>query len=442
MVALFEVKETVLKYLKGVGLIIVTLCFLSGCAVNPVTGRNELALMNVSTEQEIELGGKSYGQALQKMGGVYPDLALNRYVNQVGQRLARISHRPELSYQFKVLNNSSPNAFALPGGFIAITRGLLLSMENEAQLAAVLGHEIGHVTARHSVQEMQRSSLLSAGAGLVGALAGDSGYAGLANQIGGLTTHLLSKRYSRDQEFEADHLGVDYLARSGYSVNGAIGLQQVFINRLAEGSRSDWMTGLFQTHPFSADRLQANRDYIAKRYPGANRTFGEEGSAYQISIATLIQTQEAYKLYDQAKVAEKNGQIDLAVEMYHKAMQQAPDHGLLLTALGMAYLRKEDMVPARRYLIKSVNADPDYFQSRMGLGYIYLTNGRSADAAQQLIKSVKLLPTVQGVFLLAEAEADQGNKSKAAQLYQAVVQADSNGKLGKEAAQRLRSLNQ
>jgi predicted Zn-dependent protease len=430
-----------LKYLKWTGLILVCLLFLSGCAVNPVTGRNELALMNVSTQQEIELGGKSYGQALQKMGGVYPDQALNRYVDQIGQRLAKNSHRPELKYQFKVLNNSSPNAFALPGGFIAITRGLLLSIENEAQLAAVLGHEIGHVTARHSVQEMQRSSLLNAGAGLVGALAGDSGYSGLANQIGGLTANLLSKRYSRDQEFEADLLGVDYLARSGYSVNGAVGLQHVFINKLGGESRSNWMTGLFQTHPFSAERLQANKNYITKRYPAANRTFGEDASAYQNRIAALVQSQDAYKLYDQAKVAEQKGQIDLAVEMYHKAMQQAPDHGLLLTSLGMAYLRKEDIVPARRYFLKAIKADPDYFQSRMGLGYIYLANGRSADAAQQLEKSVKLFPTVQGVFLLAEAEADQGNNSKAVALYQVVVQADPSGKLGKEAVQRLRSLN-
>lgn len=431
-----------MRYFEWMGLIIMSLWFLSGCAMNPVTGRNELALMNVSTAQEVELGSQSYAQALQKMGGVYPDQGLNRYVDQVGQRLARTSHRPELSYRFNVLNNSSPNAFALPGGFIAITRGLLLSLENEAQLAAVLGHEIGHVTARHSVQEMQRSSLLNAGAGLIGTLAADSGYGGLANQIGGLTATLLSKRYSRDQEFEADHLGIDYLARSGYSVNGAVGLQQVFMNKLGEGSRSDWMTGLFQTHPFSVDRLQANKNYIAKRYPGADRSFGEDSGAYQKSIASLVKTRDAYRLYDQAKVAEQNGQIDLAVEMYHKAMQQAPDHGLLLTSLGMAYLRKEDLVPARRYLIKAVNADPDYFQSRMGLGYIYLANGRSVDAAKHLAESVKLLPTVQGTFLLAEAEADQGHSRKAAALYQAVVQADINGKLGKEAAQRLRKLNQ
>ena len=431
-----------MKYLKWVGLVCISLLFLSGCAVNPVTGRNELALMNVSTAQEVELGRQSYAQALQKMGGIYPNQDLNRYIDQVGQRLARTSHRPELNYQFNVLNNSSPNAFALPGGFIAITRGLLLSIENEAQLAAVLGHEIGHVTARHSVQEMQRSSLLNAGAGLIGTLSVDSGYGGLANQIGGLTATLLSKRYSRDQEFEADHLGIDYLARSGYSVNGAVGLQQVFMNKLGEGSRSDWMTGLFQTHPFSADRLQASKNYINKRYPGANRAFGEDSGAYQNSIAVLVETRDAYHLYDQAKVAEQNGQIDLAIEMYHKAMQQAPDHGLLLTSLGMAYLRKEDMVPARRYLIKAVNADPDYFQSRMGLGYIYLMNNRSADAAKHFAKSVKLLPTVQGAFLLAEAEADQGHSSQAVTLYRAVVQADKNGKLGKEAAQRLRNLKQ
>lgn len=432
--------EAALTFFRPVGLLLICLLFIAGCAVNPVTGRKELALMNVTTDQEVALGRKSYLQALQKMGGAYPDDDLNRYVDMLGQKLARSSHRPELKYEFRVLNNSSPNAFALPGGFIAITRGLLINMETEAQLAAVLGHEIGHVTARHSIQEMQRSHLINTGAGLVGLLAGDSGYGTVANQISGLTADLLNKKYSREQEFEADRLGIDYLAQSGHSVDGAVGLQQVFIRKLEGGNRSDWLGGLFRTHPFSTDRLEANRDYIARNYPAAKRFFDQDKAAYQLKIESLLETREAYQLYDQARTEEQNGKLDRAIEIYHRAMQKAPDHGLLLTALGMAYLRSEDLVPARRYLLRAVQVDPDYFQSRMGLGYIYLNNGRSADAVRQLDASIKLLPTVQGTFLLAEAELNQGNKVRAEKLYQSVVQADGDGQLGRTAAQRLKGL--
>ena len=104
---------------------------LSGCAVNPATGRTELALIPVSTSQEIAIGEKTFPQAVQQMGGEYPDPRLAAYVNQVGQRLGRVSQRPDLPFQFKVVNDSTPNAFALPGGFIAITRGLLVNLDNE-----------------------------------------------------------------------------------------------------------------------------------------------------------------------------------------------------------------------------------------------------------------------------------------------------------------------
>ena len=150
---------------------------------------------------------------------------------------------------------------------------------------------------------------------------------------------------------------------------------------------------------------------------------------------------EAYVLYEQARAAELKGELDVAIEIYHKAMQIAPEHGFLLTGLGMAYLRKEDKVPARRYLRKAVNFDPEYYKSRLGLGYIYLQNQQLQKAVTQLEASLRLLPTIQGTFLLGEAEEAQGNLPRARQLYQTVVQTDKNGKLGKTAANRLRSLS-
>lgn len=421
--------------------LLLLLGMLAGCAVNPVTGRNELALMQVTPEQEIELGKKSFGQAMQTMGGIYPDDSVNAYIDRVGQRVARRSHRPELNYSFKVVNDSSPNAFALPGGFIAISRGLLINLDNEAQLAAVLGHEVGHVTARHSVQGMQRSTLLNAAVGLAGIVAGEQ-YGRLATQIGGVTANLIDKRYSREQESESDQLGIDYMVLSGYAPQGAVELQEIFYRKIENGQNPDWLSGLFRSHPFSKERLEANRNYVAAKYRSSRSGYGLDRNSYLQAIEPLLETQEAYTLYDQALQLEGQGQLDAAIETYHKAMQQAPDHGLLLSALGMAYLRNEDLIPARRYLIKAVSADPEYYQSRMGLGYVYLKTKKPADASTQLKKSLNLMPSVQAAYLLAEAEEAQGHLAQARELYQAVMQADSGGKLGQAAAVKLKGLSQ
>ncbi len=416
------------------------LLVLAGCAVNPVTGRNELALMSVTPEQEVQLGKESFAQALQTMGGTYPDAALNAFVDRVGQRVAARSHRPDLKYSFKVVNDSAPNAFALPGGFIAVSRGLLVNLEDEAQLAAVLGHEIGHVTARHSVQGMQRATLLNAAVGLVG-IAGGEQYGNLASQIGGVTASLIDKRYSREQESESDLLGIDYMVQAGYAPQGAIQLQEIFYRKIDNGQNADWLNGLFRSHPFSVERLDANRNYVASHYPGNRGGYGLDGAAYRQAIEPALKTREAYTLYDQARELEAKGQLDVAIETYHKAMQQAPEHALLLNGLGMAYLRNEDYIPAKRYLLKAVNIDSGYYQSRMGLGYLYLREKHPAEAAPHLRASLELMPSVQAAYLLGEAEESLGNLSQARQLYQAVAKADS-GKLGQAATAKLQKLGQ
>ncbi len=420
--------------------LLLVLVALAGCAVNPVTGRNELALMDIPVAQEIKMGKQAYGQALQTMGNSYPDKALSAYVDKVGQRVARRSHRSELKYSFKVVNDSSPNAFALPGGFIAISRGLLINLENEAQLAAVLGHEVAHVTARHSVQGMQRGALLGATVSILGGIAGDYGYGDLAAQLGGVTAGLIDKSYSREQESESDRIGIDYMVLAGYAPQGAIELQEIFYRKIEGGANPDWLTGLFRSHPFSKERLDANRNYVSTKYATGKSTYGLDKAAYQKAIAPLLRTRQAYELYDQARRLEAKKQLDSAIATYHKAMQSAPEQGLLLSGLGMAYLRKEDLIPAKRYLLKAVQVDAGYYQSQMGLGYIYLQNKNAEKAAHYLEASLQLMPTQQSVFLLAEAEESLGNRRKARELYQAVAKAAPGSKLGRVAAARLQKL--
>ena len=184
------------------GFLLIAAAVLSSCAVNPVTGRNELSL--VSEAQERAIGEQQYGPSQQSQGGEFSvDPILTDYVNGVGQRIAAVSDAP-LDYEFVVLNNSVPNAWALPGGKIAINRGLLTELRSEAELAAVLGHEVVHAAARHGAQAMTRGTLLQ-GALAVGAIASqDNDFADFIVGASQLGAQLISQRYGREAELQSD----------------------------------------------------------------------------------------------------------------------------------------------------------------------------------------------------------------------------------------------
>ena len=229
----------------------------SGCATNPVTGRSELTL--VSKREEISIGARQYLPAQQSQGGAYiVDEALTGYVNEVGQRLAAVSDRP-LPYEFVVINDSTPNAWALPGGKIAINRGLLSQLDNEAELAAVLGHEIIHAAARHGAKAMERALLLQ-GAVLLTALGTqDSEYSNYIVGGASIGAQLISTRYGRQAELEADLYGMEYMARAGYDPDAAVSLQEKFV-ALKQGNSSGWLEGLFASHPPSQERVDRNAE--------------------------------------------------------------------------------------------------------------------------------------------------------------------------------------
>ncbi|AMV71839.1 M48 family metallopeptidase [Desulfuromonas carbonis] len=418
----------------------VLLLLAGGCAVNPVTGRSELALMQVSDQEEIALGEKAFPQATQTMGGEVNDPQLQAYVNRVGLSVARVSQRPGLPYSFTVVNDSSPNAFALPGGKIAITRGLLVNMDNEAQLAAILGHEVGHVNARDSVQGMQRGMLLNLGLGLLSGATDQSGYGPLAQQAGSLAAGLLDKSYSRDQERAADTLGIDYMVKAGYNPVGAVQVQDFFYRKLEGGGEPQWLSGLFRTHPFSKERLIANQQYIATTYPTPGRNARIASESFQQAIAGLKKSQEGYALYDQAREQQAQGQTGKAIATYLQAAAKAPDEALILTGLGMAYLDADDLNSARMNLARAVRLDGNYYYSRLGLGYTYLQLKQVSQALPELEQSLKLMPSLQGAYLLAEGYDQSGQAQKALALYQEVAKADPQGKLGQAVATRVTAL--
>jgi predicted Zn-dependent protease len=227
------------------------LSWIPSCAVNPVTGKQELMLLSES--EEINLGRQTDPEVVKEYG-VYEDPKLTAYLHDFCQRLGKVSHRPQLSYRFKIVDASVVNAFAVPGGYVYFSRGILATLNNEAELAGVMGHEIGHIAARHSAKQYSRAQLAQVGLG-VGAVFIDSPILSGLVQVG---AGMLFLRFSRDNEREADDLGVEYASKAGYDSAQLAGFFET-LERVNPGSDRSGLPGWFFTHPSPEDRGQAVR---------------------------------------------------------------------------------------------------------------------------------------------------------------------------------------
>jgi beta-barrel assembly-enhancing protease len=212
----------------------------------------------ISEEKEVAMGRDAAPKFEREFGGLYPDPAVQEYVHGVGIELAQDTNRAHLPWQFRVLNSDDVNAFALPGGFVYITKGLLFNLENEAQLASVLGHEVAHVAHRHSVQQLQRAQFVQGGSLLVGIFAG-----GTAGDVSSLAASLALMRYGRGQEREADLSGLNYVVREGYEPRAMVQTMEI-LERTSGGKRGG--LGFLSTHPSPGNREKYLAERISKRY--------------------------------------------------------------------------------------------------------------------------------------------------------------------------------
>ncbi|MGZ8431079.1 MAG: M48 family metalloprotease [Candidatus Deferrimicrobiaceae bacterium] len=408
--------------LRGIALSLAAFAALAlavhACAVNPVTGRSELALVSFSPEEEVALGAQAYGPAVQQQGGVYRDNALEEYVQGVGMRLAKVSHRPDISYRYRVLNSSVPNAFALPGGFVVINRGLLVGLKSEAELAAVLGHETGHVTARHSLAGYQRA--LAANVLLTGVSVAAGGKAGVM-ELSGITASLINNGFSREQEREADWLGIDYMVKAGYNPEGAVKLQEYFYSELEGGKNPMFVEGLFRTHPFSKERLDNARARVADRYPNTvrnpNYTFNE--TIFLQKTARLREVQKAYVLADEGDKMLKEKRYGEALAKYEAAAAREPGQAPFPASIGRVHLIRKEYAAAETALRRAVRLDDEFFEPRLLLGALHYQKNEHRQAIPELSRSMDLLPTKQGAAMLSksyEATGDRENARKYAEM--------------------------
>jgi predicted Zn-dependent protease len=404
---------------------------LVACGVNPVTGEKELQI--VSAAQEVATGQQHYLPSRQAQGGdLVIDPALTRYVQGVTARLAAVADRKELPYEVVVLASGVPNAWALPGGKLAVNRGLLLELQDEAELAAVIGHEIVHAAARHGAKAMERGMLSQVGLAAVALGVGDEKHGDLI--VGGaqLGLALVTTRYGREAELESDKYGTEYLKAAGYDPQAAVTLQETFV-RLSQGKRQDFLSGLFASHPPSQERVAANTRHAARLGVGGDR--GRE--RYQAAIAGIVKSREAYALYDKGVAALRTDAV-AARTLAEQAIAKEPRESLFYALKGHALTKANQRQEALRWYDQAIERNPAYFEYWLARGLTRKALGDATGSRTDLEQANKLLPTAAASEALGAFALAAGDSAGAERLWRAA--AGSSAPEGQRAAANLARL--
>ena len=420
------------------GIFFIYILSLSGCAVNPVTGKEELAL--ISEAQEIAMGEENYPVTTQINNGIFQDKDLQAYIDSVGKRVASVSHRANLPYRFNVVNSSDINAYALPGGKISITRGLVSLLENEDELAGVLAHEVGHVAARHSVAQLSRTMLTQAAVVGLGAFIATSDVKNKELYAIGSTvaTSLLLLRYSRHQESQADLLALDYLAKAGYNPEGYLHTMEILDStKKKEPSK---LEALFASHPLTSQRIDTLKSNLASnRYQGRDMPFKKDD--FLRHTAYIRSLKKAYSHYDKGDALMGKKDYVKAEDEYRQALSLDNKQAVFHMSLAWSLYKQKRFKKASISISTAIDLYPDLFSNRF-LGGINSYKLRDYfKAIDHLSKADKIIPSVPEVkFYLAKSYDFSGSVRRAVRYYREVVRLSPESKAGKEALLRLKEL--
>jgi predicted Zn-dependent protease len=408
---------------------------LAGCATNPVTGRSQLML--VSEEQEIQMDQQHSPHQLSADYGVAQDKALNAYIEKTGKRMAARTHRPQMPYRFNAVNATYVNAYAFPGGTIACTRGILLSLESEAELGALLGHELGHVNARHTAESMSKSMLTSAVVGGLAIYAGsrNSALGGLAAQLGMLGSGVLLASYSRANERQADDLGMAYLVGSGYGPEGMVQLMDML-----KGMNDHKMNAtqlLFSTHPMSDERYETAVTTARNKYrPQAGQPLHRE--RYMDNTARLRKLKPAIDNLQKAEAQMAKKQYGEAETLYKKALKSAPEDYAALVMMSKCQLAQKRYAEAGRYSAKAKAVYPAEAQGYFLDGYANYHQKHFDKALNDFdIYERRLSGNPNVLFFKGACFEGQQNREKAADQYVSYLKVVNEGPMAEHAYKRL-----
>lgn len=409
---------------------------LTGCSVNPATGQRQLTLMSAAQEQSIDRQHSPH--QISADYGVVQDAELRRYVEGVGQSIHQVSHRPDVPYRHLTTNANYINAYAFPGGTIGITRGILLSMDSEAELAALLGHEVAHVSARHTAQRMTSQTLAGlavAGTGVaLGARAGTTTTA-LALGLGGIAAGALLASYSRSDERQADSLGLEYMTTAGYSPEGMIQLMDLLQN--LSSREPSLLEQMFSSHPMSSERYRdAVREASGRYADKSHQPLYRE--RYLDQTASLRRLQPAINLQQRAEAQLGRGEQEQAVASLRESQRLAPEDYTGLVLLGKAWLMQDNFQQAEAPLRAAAQVYPEEAQAQHLLGVVALQRRQPDQALSRFQNYKRLLPgNPMTEFFIGLSHEGLNQRPEAATAFQRFLEQGGSGEPADYARQRL-----
>ena len=364
---------------------------LLGCATNPVTGKRQLMLM--SEQKEISIDRQHSPHQFSADYGRLQDRQLSDYISQTGKNMASQTHRPQMPYSFQGVNATYVNAYAFPGGSIGVTRGILLNIDSEAELAALLGHELGHVNARHTAEIMSKKIVTTALVGGVAAYVGvksESAGAGIiAAQLGMLSSGVLLAKYSRDNERQADALGMEYMVKSGYSPNGMVGLMNMLNNMSKQKGSATQL--LFATHPMSSERYRTAVSSVETKYTLAkNKPVYRE--RYMDYTSNLRRIEGAIEEMQKGEALMGKQKYGGAETHFAAALKQAPKDYAGLVMMAKCQLAQKKIDAASRYADKAKELYPEEAQAHYLSGYAKIQQKKYASSYNDFSTYERRLP--------------------------------------------------
>jgi predicted Zn-dependent protease len=412
-----------------------TAAILTGCATNPVTGKSQFML--VSQDGEINVDRINSPHQISADYGTVQDSELNRYLTTIGERLASHSHRPNMPYTFRAVNAVNVNAYAFPGGTIAVTRGMLLGLQSEAELAAVLGHEIGHVASRHSASNMSKGMVLNV-AMAVGSLALDQfapDYSALGSGLGGIMGGALLAHYSRTAEREADALALEYMTRAKYNPDGCVAVMDIL--RKLQKDKPNIIELMFATHPMSEERYQTAVETIRDKYQAA-KTFPVNKEQYMDQTARIRAIKNAIDQFQKGAEAMGENKLNDAAGFLEAGLKLAPQDYAGLLMLANCRLTQKQWQEAERLAGEAQAVYPREPMSLFVSGLARIAGKRFDGAYDAFSRYDQLLPgNPNTIFYKGFSQEGMGRRQAAAELYQQFLQQVQQGDHAEYAYRRL-----
>lgn len=421
-------------WLLGASASATTLAALQGCAQSPVTGERILVGMSESQERATDAQYAPH-QFSEDLGPVQDD-ALNRYVSGLGTQLQPHTHRPQMPYSVRVLNANYVNAYTFPAGAMGVTRGILVNLQDEAELAALVGHEMGHVNARHAAQRSGQSLL--ANVALMGvALMADESWAGAALVGGQIGASALLSSYSRDNEREADALGQEYVVRAGYPASGMTRLHRLLVDQ--DAAAPSLLQTMFSSHPMSTERV-ATAERLAQTQYASTLSRPTRRERFMDETAALRRIKPTIDACQQGETAMSRRQLPAAQSAFAQAIRSTPQDYAANVRMAQCLQAMGKAQEARAYAQTAQQLYPQEAQAHRLAGVLALQLKQPVQAYEHLTRFDQQLPGNPGItFLRGVALEGAGNRRDAAVLYRRFLQTQQQGQAAQYATGRLQA---